>query len=267
MYFECSRSGYYNWIKGGKLLHNKLDMNKIQAIQNIYNERKTRGRRQVMMLLKRRYEINMCLGSVHRYMKILGLSSIRKTRKKWQKKEEQKSYHTFPNVLNGDFYSSTTLKKWATDITYLFSKDGTEYLSCIKDLCDKSIISYAISSKNDLSLTISTLEKAAEVINYHNLKGIIIHSDQGHQYTSKAYHSYLSKAGMIGSMSRKGNPTDNASIESFFSLLKSEGLEYKKGLTKAETRKKVEEFIEYYNYERPQYNLKELTPMEYKNQL
>lgn len=247
--------------------HNKIDKDKAEAILEVYNQKKSRGRRQVKMQLKRQFGLHMSLGSVHRYMRLLNIKSIMKRKYKHSKKEERKSPYTFANVLNRDFLSSTTSKKWVTDITYLQSVDGTEYLSCIKDLSDKSIIAYHISNKNDISLVIKTLEKALEAINNKGIQGLILHSDQGHQYTSKEYHDFLNKRGIIGSMSRKGNPYDNAPIESYFSILKNEELKLHKKRTKVKTREIVDRFIYEYNYERPQHNLKELTPMEYRRQL
>jgi len=263
-YLNCSRSGYYDWIKRNMPNHNKLDLLKSDAILKIYNQKKSRGRRQIKMQLKRQFGLHMSLGSVHRYMTILNIKSVMKRKPKYSKKEERKSTYTFANVLNRDFLSSTTIKKWVTDITYLQSTDGTEYLSCIKDLSDKSIISYHMSNKNDIDLVMQTLNKALKNVEVDKFHGLILHSDQGHQYTSKEYHDFLSQNGIIGSMSRKGNPYDNAPIESYFSVLKNEELKLHKKRTMNKTREIVDRFIYEYNYERPQFNLKDMTPIEYR---
>ncbi|MCG8485672.1 MAG: IS3 family transposase [Clostridia bacterium] len=262
-YLCCSRSGYYDWVWRGKPVHNKIDTEKAAKILSVYLERKTRGRRQVQMQLERQYNLHMSLGSVHRYMSILNIQSLRKRRFIPLSKKTQNMPNTFQNVLKQNFCVSDASHKWLTDITYLHSRDGTEYLSCIKNLKDKSIIAYHISNKNDLSLVMETLKKAIPKIQH----SILLHSDQGSQYHSPVYHRFLSEHGITGSMSRKGTPYDNAPIESFFSALKNEELKLFKGLTMQQTRKKVARFIHYYNYERPQWGLQKLTPIEYGRQL
>lgn len=214
------------------------------------------------MQLERQYNIHMSLGSVHRYMSILNIHSKRRRKYVPQKKETQNLPHTFPNVLQQDFGASFGHSKWLTDVTYLPCRDGTMYLSCIKDLCDKSIISYHISDKNDLRLVMETLAKATGRMR----QGTLLHSDQGSQYCSPVYHAFLREHGLIGSMSRKAMPYDNAPMESFFSILKNEELKLCRGFTMQQIRKRVELFIYYYNNERPQWGLKKLTPVEFGGQ-
>jgi len=217
------------------------------------------------MELERNYDMQMSLGSIHHYMQILGLKSIirrKKVKRKKEEEEKEKSLYTYENVLNRDFSTNHPNQKWVTDITYIHSKDGIEYLSVIKDLYDNSILSYYISNKNDNDLVLKTLRKAFEKVGYNNLKDLIIHSDQGSQYTSKMYHEILKTYQMIGSHSRKGNPYDNACAESFFSTFKSECIKINKGRTKKITRELADKWIHYYNNERPQIKLKKLTPLE-----
>lgn len=244
--------------------HNKIDHERADAIKEIFYQKKTRGRRQVQMQLQRQYGIHMSLGSVHRYMSILNIKSIRKRKYVPQKKQEQKLAHSFPNVLQQEFCPSPTTEKWLTDITYIPSRDGTLYLSCIKDVRDKSIISYHYSDKNNNELVIETLRKSIPLIPD---KKLILHSDQGSQYASVEYHDFLKKKKIDGSMSRKGVPYDNSPMESFFSLFKNEELKLHRGKTIKEMKAVIDEYIHYYNYERPQYGLKKLTPIEYRSQL
>ena len=229
----------------------------------IYLERPTRGRRQIQMQLERQYALHMSLGSVHRYMSIMKLNSLRRKRYIAQKKEAQNSLHTFPNVLQQDFCASKCHNKWLTDITYLPCKDGLLYLSCIKDLSDKSIIAYSFSNKNDLRLVLDTLHKAESSMR----TGTVLHSDRGSQYCSPVYHKYLLDHGLIGSMSRPATPYDNAPMESFFSILKNEELKLHKDRTCAQTQSLICRFISYYNSQRPQWALNKLTPLEFRSQL
>lgn len=261
-YLGCSRSGYYDWVHRGKPKHNKLDEEKATAIMTIYLEKPTRGRRQVQMLVERHYDIHMCLGSVHRYMSLMNICSKRKRKYKAYKINIGGPVHQFDNILKQDFGSSGP-RKWLTDITYLPCKDGTLYLSCIKDLQDKSIVAHSVSIKNDLRLVMETLDKAQPKMS----AGILLHSDQGSQYCSSKYHNYLNYFGLVGSMSRKGTPYDNAPIESFFSTLKNEELKLYKNYSMAQTRKIVNNFISYYNHERPQWTLKKMTPVEFRSHL
>ncbi len=228
----------------------------------VYLEKPTRGRRQVQMHLERKYMLHMSLGSVHRYMSILNIKSKRKRKYVSQKNETCNSQHTFPNVIKQNFHVSDS-HKWLTDITYLPCKGGNLYLSCIKDVSDKSIITYSISNKNDLRLVMDTLQKAIPKLESNT----ILHSDQGGQYHSPAYHEFLKNHGITGSMSRKANPYDNAPMESFFSVLKNEELKLYRYLTPKQMRKVVSRFIEYYNFERPQWALKKMTPFEFRSHL
>ncbi len=195
-------------------------------------------------------------------MKQLGIQSIRKRKRMLPKKETQNPA-TFPNVLKQDFrVSSGTPTKWVTDVTYLPCRDGVLYLSCIKDLCDKSIVAYELSNKNDLRLVMSMLKKASSKIR----EGSILHSDQGSQYQSPIYHAFLKAHGMVGSMSRKATPYDNAPMESFFSILKNEELKSLPFLSCKKMCVAVDKFIQFYNHQRPQMGLQKLTPAEYRSQ-
>lgn len=215
-----------------------------------------------MMCLARKHGIHMCLGSVHRYMKILGIASIRK-RKYIAAKKETRSPATFPNVLCQNFrVSHDMISKWVTDVTYLPCKDGMLYLSCIKDLSDKSIVAYELSNKNDLRLVMDMMKKAVSKIRL----GGILHSDQGSQYQSPVYHSFLKQHSLTGSMSRRATPYDNAPMEAFFSILKNEELKLYGVLSTKCMRTVVENFIYFYNNHRPQMDLQKLAPVEYRSQ-
>ena len=107
-----------------------------------------------------------------------------------------------------------------------------------------------------------TLKKAIADIK----PGTILHSDQGSQYFAVEYQQFLSTHGLVGSMSRKATPHDNAPMESFFSILKNEELKLHPSLTMIQTREVIDSFMQFYNYQRPQWGLKKLTPVEFRNQ-
>lgn len=215
------------------------------------------------MMLLRRYGLHMSLGSVHRYMSILDIRSIRKRVFRPQRKEAQTLHHTFPNVLKQRFSASSPNQIWLTDITYLPCRDGMLYLSCVKDIYDKSIIAYNVSNRNDTRLVIDTLRQCLEF----SRGDTILHSDQGHQYTSMEYGAFIAENNIIGSMSRKATPYDNAPMESFFSIMKNEELPLHDPFpTMAHMRIVVADFILFYNTLRPQIALNRLTPFEFRHQ-
>jgi transposase InsO family protein len=177
-YLKCSKSGYYDWISRGKPNHNNLNELKAKAITTVYFQKKTRGRRQVQMQLSRQFGIHMSLGSVHRYMSALNIKSIRNKKKSQYVKTLSGAINLYPNIVNQNFTPTLDHEIWLTDITYISATNGRFYLSCIKNMRDKSIIAYHYSLKNDLELVMKTLRKCQA--NIKNIK-VILHSDQGSQ--------------------------------------------------------------------------------------
>ena len=193
-------------------------------------------------------------------MRSLGIKSvIRKKRKYYGKKGSL----VFPNLLQRNFVSHQTLRKLATDITYLPTKTGFLYLSAVQDLHNNEIISYELGKRNNLDLVIKTIKRLELPPHVQ----ATLHSDQGFQYTSKQYKQALEKAGIQGSHSRRGNCLDNACIESFFSHLKTEALPKKTILSEQEMICKVHSYIEFYNNRRFQKRLGQLSPVEYREKL
>ncbi|WP_289143119.1 IS3 family transposase, partial [uncultured Brevibacillus sp.] len=135
--------------------------------------------------------------------------------------------------------------------------------SAIKDLYNNEIITYQISRRNDLKLVMDTVKQARKK---RNVQGILLHSDQGFQYTSRQYNNLLKRYKMIVSMSRKGNCWDNASMENFFSHFKSECFNRYTFRTSEEVKHAVQRYIQFYNQERFQQKLNNLSPFEYRTQ-
>lgn len=163
-----------------------------------------------------------------------------------------------PNLLQRDFEAAKPNQKWVTDVTE-FSLFGQKlYLSPILDLCSRDIVSYALSDKPVLSMVTKMLDKAFAQIPENT--ELILHSDQGWQYQHRQYQRMLKDKGIQQSMSRKGNCLDNAVIENFFGLLKSELL-YLQGFQSMEHFKaELVEYLDYYNTSRRKAKLKGLTP-------
>lgn len=169
------------------------------------------------------------------------------------------------NVLNREFHADKPNQKWVTDVTQYRVSDVWLYLSVIKDLCQNEIVAYNMSLHNDKELVLQTFSKAFE--REKNVTGLIVHSDQGSQYTSYDYHDMLPKVGAQISMSRRGNCYDNASMESFFSHLKTEALYPYDIRSVEEAQRRIEEYIHFYNNKRPQRKLNKLAPVQYRIQL
>ena len=152
------------------------------------------------------------------------------------------------DLLKRNFKTNALNKVWDTDVTYLIFKGKRLYLSTIIDLYDRHVVSYKISKYNDINLVISTLNKA--ITKEKDVYGLIIHSDQGFQYTSFQYKAICESKGITISMARKGTPLDDAPIESWHALLKKETL-YNNNITSLqEYQRLVEEWILFYNTKR-----------------
>ncbi len=157
-------------------------------------------------------------------MKLYNIHSIRK--KSFRITTNSKhNYAVSPNILKRDFTADKANQKWVGDITYIPTDDGWLYVAIVKDLCLKKIVGYAFSSRIDTNLTISALKMAVNRQRPQN--DLIFHSDRGVQYASTGYREILSEYNIIQSMSRKGDPYDNAVSENFFSCLKCELVHHK----------------------------------------
>ena len=183
-----------------------------------------------------------------------------------------KKYHSYkgevgkiaPNLLNRDFYAQKPNEKWVTDVTE-FSLFGKKlYLSPILDLHSGYLVSYTISERPVLSMVTDMLNKA--FINIPDNTNLILHSDQGWQYQHKQYQRMLRNKGIRQSMSRKGNCLDNAVMENFFGILKSELLYLQKFESMEQFKHELEDYLDYYNNRRIKTKLKGLPPAIYRQQ-
>ena len=153
-----------------------------------------------------------------------------------------------PNLLNRNFNSLGQNQKWTTDITYLIYKDKRLYLSTILDLYDKKVVAYQISKFNDLNIVLNTLNEA--IAKRKDVSGLILHSDQGYQYTSCEYKAICNSNNIQISMSRKGTPIDDSPMESFHGILKKETLYNNDISSIQEYQTLVEDWILFYNTSR-----------------
>jgi putative transposase len=254
----ASRSGYYKWLKQKDIVTPKQRDDEFmkRLILECYNEvNGIYGYYRIKTWLLRKKGIKVNHKRVYRLMIELGIKAkIRRKRGNYKKGTEN---IVVPNVLNRDFVSSKLNQKWVTDITYLMFNQKRLYLSAIKDLYNNEI-----SHTNYLKLVIDTIKEAKKK---QDVRGVTLHSDQGFQYTSRQYHKLLKKNKFIQSMSRKGNCLDNASMENFFGHLKSEVMYLHSFKSEADVIKAIDQYIYFYNHERFQKKLSNLSPVEYRN--
>jgi len=252
---QLSKSGYYKWKKNPvTVCKDETIKQHILAISSIYP---FYGYRRITIAL-RREGIIANHKRVYRLMKILGIQSIIRKKRKYF---GRKGSNIFENILNREFTSTQIRTKLATDITYLPCKNGFVYLSAVQDLYNNEILAYKFSTTSNLDLVIKTLDMLPATVN------AILHSDQGFQYTHKKYQQKLSRLKITGSHSRKGNCIDNACIESFFSHLKTELFTGKTLMEEHEIVSSVVKYIRFYNNERFQKRLGQLSPVEYRKKM
>jgi transposase InsO family protein len=206
----------------------------------------------------------------------VGVSRIKRIRKKLGIKCKQvkkfkvttDSKHDLPvadNVLGQNFEAVRPNQVWVTDITYIPTEEGWLYLAGHKDIYSNEIVGYAFSSRINRELVSESLYRA--VAAKRPPKGLIHHSDRGSQYCATRYRKLLEQFGMITSMSRKGNCYDNAPMESFWGLLKTELVHHRKYRTREEAIREITEHIEiFYNRQRKQAQLGYLSPAAYERQ-
>ena len=260
-FLSVPRSSYYYWLKN-KDCEDK-DASLVESIrEGQHASCGTYGYRRMTIWLNRVYGIIVNSKRVRRIMKEAGLQSVVRKKKKFKK--DQGAVYKYDNLLARNFYSSRPNDKMVTDITYISTGRGKVFLSMVKDLFDNSIRGYCVSRNNDLKLVADTLRETFINIKTNNDKPILLHSDQGFQYTSKLYERLTSQYGITPSMSRKGNCFDNAAAENFFSHLKSELINRVKLKDYEEAKKAIDDYIRYYNNKRIQVKLK-MAPLEYRS--
>jgi putative transposase len=257
-FFGISRAAYYAWRKRSQSAD--PDAQRKQQIQEAYAASKQRyGYRRIGLWLRQKRAVIINHKAILRLMNQLGIHSIARQRRPGRKKSQTETYHHYQNLLNRDFTATRPNQKWVTDITYILTQQGWAYLSTIKDLFGGYIVAYALSRSNSVTLVTQTLKQAKEKEKV--TAGLILHSDQGHQYTSQAYHALTQQYNITPSMSRRGNCWDNAPMENFFGHLKEEALRHIPIPTFEELEPIIAEYIHFFNQERIQLKTRR-TPYE-----
>ncbi|WP_095742943.1 IS3 family transposase [Sediminibacillus massiliensis] len=255
---DIPRSTYYYWVSTFDCPDKDAELKTL--IQSIYHEHKGRyGYRRIQDELENKgHKVNH--KKVQRLMKELGLKSI--VRMKKYRSYKGKVGKTAPNILERNFQADKPNEKWVTDITEFKLLGEKLYLSPVLDLFNGEIITYTIGSRPTYSLVSEMLEKSFERLKDRD--ELLIHSDQGWHYQMKQYRDALKERGITQSMSRKGNCYDNAVIENFFGIMKSEFLYLNEFESIEQFKKELEEYMDYYNQKRIKTKLKGKSPIEYR---
>lgn len=254
--FGVKRSTFYRWKKDSKKPEKKDEM--VEKIEQLCMQNQfIYGYRTITRLLKKIHSLVVNRKKVYHIMKENGW--LCRTRPK-KAPNLGKPYHVTDNKLDRDFQADKPMEKLVTDITYLYFGKCKLYLSSIMDLYNREIVAYTISDCQDTDFVLDTLHQL------ESPQGAILHSDQGSVYTSKAYYQACVEKGITRSMSREGTPADNACIEWFHSILKSETfyLHNWRNITKDSITDIVKNYIIFYNETRIQQRLNDQSPVKYR---
>ena len=246
--FGVSRSGYYGYVK--RMDRPEKDA-PLAALLRKQQEHcfQTYGYRRMHLWLERQ-GIHHNPKTILRIMKKYGLLSEIRRKRKWKALGQQ--VHKYQNLLNREFHADRPNSKWVTDISYIQTRQGVLYLSMIRDLYDNSIVAYKTATRQTVNLVLDTIRLAVKQRKKAVAAELRLHSDQGFQYTSQAYFNLTQQYGITPSMSRRGNPYDNAMAENFFSILKTECIYRHKPATFSEANEMIDRYIYFYNHERIQ---------------
>jgi len=264
--FGLPRSTYYDRINR-KPSKRSLENKKFkELIMNIYLESKKRYGAPKITAKLNKLGHKISVKRVQRLMRELEIRSIVKKKYRHYKSSDS-DFKRGKNLLNRDFSATDINEKWVTDITYIHTlKDGWCYLASVLYLFTKKIVGYSFSKTMDTKITIEALTKAYR--NQKPLDEVIVHSDRGTQYISKMFRKKVKELGLVQSFSSKGNPYDNAAMESFHAILKKEEVHHRKYRDFKEASLSMFQFIEgWYNRNRIHSSIDYMTPNEFEQQL
>ncbi|KZN99251.1 integrase [Bacillus badius] len=253
------RSTYYYWVKQMNRPDKYSEMKNL--IKAIFDEHQGRyGYRRITLELRNR-GVLLNHKTVCRLMNEMGLKCL--VRMKKYRSYRGKVGKVAPNILKRDFKAEKPNQKWVTDVTEFHLHGEKLYLSPILDLYNGEIIAYQLEHRPIYPLVSKMLDKAFKKLKDGDTP--ILHSDQGWHYQMAKYQNSLKENGIVQSMSRKGNCLDNAVMENFFGLLKSELLYLQEFESMSNFKEELDKYIEYYNHKRIKAKLKGMSPVDYRN--
>ena len=260
---HISRAAYYKWLSPSTQPRLRENERIAEIMEAIHLKHPDKGYRRLRDDLARYYDTRVNDKRILRICRERQIISTIKFSTHGCTRHAKEPYFIAENTLNREFHADRPDEKWLTDVTEFKYHVGIDvkklYLSAILDLYDRRIVAFEIRDHNDNRLVLDTLDRA---VKRNPQAHPMLHSDRGFQYTSRAFHSRLMKAGMTQSMSRVGKCIDNGPMEGFWGILKREQYYGRKFTSRHELMEMLHKYIHYYNNLRLQRNLGLLTPME-----
>ena len=259
---RVSRAGYYNWLLYSSKPLSNIDL----LIKEVFVKKNEKaGYRTIKMLLKREHNLTI------NHKRILGSMRKQNLKTKIRRKRNQTvaivksiSERAFDDKVQRGFSPQHTDEIYSGDVTEFRICTGQKiYMHAAKDLCSKEIVSYNLSTSPNVDLVLEKFKIHLKSLPLKKRKKLLYHTDQGGVFMSEEHIKETNKLKVKQSMSRRGNCLDNAPIESFFGHFKDE-VDFKVWKNLAEVKTKVKEYMNYYNFDRPQWGLKGKTPVEYR---
>ena len=264
---EVSPSGYYDWKKrrttpGPRALQNQTLARQIEVIHG--QSRNTYGSPRIVDAL-RKQGTRHGRNRVARLMRAAGLCGRQKGRYRVQTTDSNHDQPIAPNLLAQAPTATASNQIWVGDITCIQTQEGWLYLAAILDRYSRKIIGWAMSERIDTALVLRAFDMA--LLHRQPTAKVLFHSDRGVQYASADYRRALTQAGLVASMSRKGNCYDNATMESFWSTLKLELVYRRLFATRSQARNQIFDYIEsFYNRQRAHSALDYRSPVDFETQ-
>lgn len=261
---RISRSGFYDYLHRSKSRRAIENEALTEIIEEVFHEHQGRyGARRIQVVLDQK-NIHVNAKRVSRLMSEHGLIP-KGTKKRYRQHVNTAQYEERDNILRQVFETDKKNQVWVGDITYIPTKHGFLYLAVFIDIFSRKVVGWSMDTRIKDSLAMSALNQA--IGREHPEKGLIIHTDRGAQYTSHRFGVLLQHYGFIQSMSRKGNPYDNAVMESFYRTLKRELVQGAKYDNPEQAQLDIFKYIEtYYNTKRIHSALGYLSPCDFESQ-
>lgn len=239
----------------------KLDQ-LISQLVVAYNH--TIGARRIKTALKRQHQLIVSRRRIIERMNVLGLKVVTRQRYRNRDVAAIDDDRIVANALKREFNVKGPNQKWVADISYIRTLEGWQYLAVFIDLYSRRVVGWAMDKRMNAQLVKTALLRA--LWSRKPTRGLIIHTDQGRQFVSKAYRNVLNHWGIKPSMSRRGNCWDNAVVESFFASLKKERVYRTTYATGKHALYDVSDYIGWYNHQRMHSTNDDYSPVEYENQ-
>lgn len=261
---KISRSGYYDYLQRKKSKRTIENEALTEMIEDIFHENNGRyGTRRIQLVLEKQ-GVKVNLKRVSKLMSEHGLVA-KGTRKAYHRPRNGKPYEEKNNILNRVFSANARNKIWVGDITYIPTKRGFLYLAVFIDIYSRKVAGWAMDTRLRDTLVLSAMNQA--IGREHPEEGLLVHTDRGSQYTSQRFQALLMRYSFRQSMSRKGNPYDNAIMESFYRTLKRELVQDAHYDDPDQARQDIFRYIElYYNTKRIHSAIGWLSPTQFEAQ-